>query len=275
MEVALLPHRRPDGTERDAARAGRAGSTPLDRPSAGAVAGPDDVDRGRGAAVGFEFSRPVPVQSGMALMLKLAPFVVDGPFSVSKVARGVMIVVLPRVTVPAVVIRAVVERSVRLLLRLAEDLPAVQDRRVGVHVHREDVLALDVAVARRQVDRPAVEVAHAVALPATDHEAHRVAVGHQRRGNHLGEPGRIGLADHGQHLAVDETRRLDRGLDRGDLLRSPDEAHVALLTGDGRRAPIVSRQCARSFSPVSKNLYTRCLMKTSDQFFLTRPIRRA
>ena len=53
------------------------------------------------------------------------------------------------------------------LLGLSEQVATEDDRRVAGHVHRERVRADDLAVPAGDVDRAAIEVADAVALPAT------------------------------------------------------------------------------------------------------------
>ena len=81
-----------------------------------------------------------------------------------------------------------VQRGGSLLLGLTEDFASVKNCRIGVHVHGEDILTFDISVARRQIDRTTIEVAHAITLPTADHEADRVAIWLQWRRNDLSQP---------------------------------------------------------------------------------------
>ena len=119
--------------------------------------------------------------------------------------------------------------AVRDLLRLAEQVPAVDQRDVVVHVHREHVVAIDVVVARGHVDSAAIEVTTAVGLPSADLRGHARHVGRlERRRQDLLDDGFVGEEVHREHLAVDEPRLAQRVLDTGDLVVALDEAHWCL-----------------------------------------------
>ncbi len=128
---------------------------------------------------------------------------------------------------------AALEPTHGLLLRLPEELAAEDDRLVAIHIHRQHVVALELAVAGGDINRATVEVRDTVASPTADHRANARLVGRlePRRQHRLDELRRREEV-HAEHLCADEARMAERVLDLCDLLTAAYKAHASSLVDE-------------------------------------------